>query len=77
MPELRLPQDAEDIGLVLLRVHGAAQHVAPGGTARLSIDFAAPAVPGRYELSLDLVEEGKAWFSDWGFPPVTLLLQVD
>lgn len=51
--------------------------VAPGGTARLSIDFAAPAVPGRYELSLDLVEEGKAWFSDWGFPPVTLLLQVD
>ena len=43
---------------------------------RLSIDFAAPSVPGRYELRLDLVEEGKAWFSDWGFPPVTLLLQV-
>ncbi len=50
--------------------------VAPGETVRLSIDFASPSVPGRYELSLDLVEEGKAWFSDWGFPPVTLLLQV-
>ncbi len=50
--------------------------VTPGETARLSIEFAAPSVPGRYELSLDLVEEGKAWFSDWGFPPVTLLLQV-
>ena len=50
--------------------------VAPGETVRLSIDFAAPAVPGRYGLSLDLVEEGKAWFSDWGFPPVTLILQV-
>ena len=50
--------------------------VAPGETVRLSIDFAAPAVPGRYELRLDLLEEGKAWFSDWGFPPVTLLLQV-
>ncbi len=50
--------------------------VAPGETVRLSIEFAAPSVPGRYELRLDLLEEGKAWFSDWGFPPVTLLLQV-
>jgi hypothetical protein len=51
--------------------------VAPGETVALSIDFVAPEAPGRYELQVDLVEEHRAWFSDWGLPPVTLSLRVD
>jgi hypothetical protein len=50
--------------------------VPPNGTARLSLDFQAPETAGQYELRLDLVEEHRAWFGDWGFPPVTAPLRV-
>ena len=50
--------------------------VPPGGTVRLSLDVDAPAVAGVYELQLDLVEEHRSWFADWGFPPVAASLRV-
>ena len=50
--------------------------VPPGGTVRLSLDFDAPEVAGVYELRLDLVEEHRTWFADWGFQPVAASLRV-
>ena len=50
--------------------------VPPKGVVRLSLEFRAPEAAGQYQLRLDLVEEHKAWFADWGFPPLTSRLLV-
>jgi hypothetical protein len=48
---------------------------APGATARVDADVRAPIPPGRYRLSLDLVDEGRFWFGELGEP--TLDFEVD
>ena len=48
----------------------------PGGSATLFYDFPAPSIPGRYELSFDVVEDGVCWFSERGSPRLTLPLVV-
>jgi hypothetical protein len=40
--------------------------VAPGECLFLSLEVRAPIPPGRYRLAVDLVDEGRAWFSDLG-----------
>jgi hypothetical protein len=40
--------------------------VAPGERLSLPIAVRAPNPPGRYRLAVDLVDEGRAWFSDLG-----------
>jgi len=48
----------------------------PGGRVRLSLEFRAPGSTGPYQLRVDLVEERRAWFGDWGSPPATFPLRV-
>jgi hypothetical protein len=40
--------------------------VAPGERLTVPMTLRAPASPGRYRLALDLVDEGRAWFSELG-----------
>jgi pyruvate-formate lyase-activating enzyme len=51
-------------------LHGA------GGSARLPFDGRAPEQPGRYQLLVDVVEEGVAWFCERGSAPTTIDLEV-
>jgi SAM-dependent methyltransferase len=50
--------------------------VAPGETVTVAFRVCAPERPGRYLLAVDLVEEGVAWFSDAGIPPMRLTVRV-
>lgn len=50
--------------------------VEPGGTLEIEPPLFAPAVPGRYELKLDLVDENVTWFEDQGSTPVIVPLEV-
>jgi len=43
--------------------------LAPGAAVRAAMTIRTPAVPGRYVLQIDLVEEGVTWFSRAGTPP--------
>ncbi len=47
-----------------------------GGSACLPLDGRAPTRPGRYQLLIDVVEEGVAWFAERGSAPATIELEV-
>jgi hypothetical protein len=48
--------------------------VPPGGRVTLRLDVRLPERPGRYQLELDLVDEGLEWFTDSGSPTLSLEL---
>jgi SAM-dependent methyltransferase len=50
--------------------------VAQGQSIRVNARVTAPATSGACTLALDLVEEGKTWFSEQGVPPVRLAIRV-
>ncbi|HZO48579.1 MAG TPA: hypothetical protein VFB26_00375 [Gaiellaceae bacterium] len=50
--------------------------VAPGETIELDVSLAAPRPPGRYVLSLDLVEEHRFWFAEVGSQTLDVPVQV-
>lgn len=53
------------------------QHrVPPGERVTLYFAVSGPMPPGRYLLSLDLVAEGRCWFSELGNPPLELEVEV-
>ncbi len=50
--------------------------VPPGASARFSPNIAAPAVPGEYRLTIDMVSELVTWFADRGSRPVQVIVRV-
>jgi hypothetical protein len=50
--------------------------VAPGERVELYFAVAAPMPPARYRLSLDVVAEGRCWFSELGNAPLELAVEV-
>lgn len=46
------------------------------GRGETSFEIVAPAVPGEYELFIDVVEEDVCWFSERGSPPTLCRLEV-
>jgi hypothetical protein len=52
------------------------ERVLPGARTEAWFAVAAPMPPGRYRLSLDLVSEGRSWFSDLGNSPLVLYAEV-
>jgi hypothetical protein len=52
------------------------QPVAPGERVELYFAVAAPMPPARYRLSLDVVAEGRCWFSELGNEPLELEVEV-
>lgn len=47
---------------------------APGSALTLNTRVPLPEAAGRYELFVEVVEEGVRWFSDRGSPPLALPL---
>ncbi len=50
--------------------------VFPGETATLPFKVTMPGQPGKYQLEVDFVHEGVAWFSDTGAPGPTFAVEV-
>ena len=48
----------------------------PGRAVRIPLDGRAPQRPGRYQIFVDVVEEGVAWFTERGSAPATIELEV-
>ncbi|NNJ09630.1 glycosyltransferase family 4 protein [Chloroflexales bacterium ZM16-3] len=46
--------------------------VPPGMGARIELRVESPPAPGGYRLQVELVEEGRAWFSQRGLAPLTI-----
>lgn len=53
-----------------------AQAIAPGATGFCELPLRAPALPGRYIVEFDLVEEGVTWFADKGARPAYVSVEV-
>ena len=50
--------------------------LAPGAATELTLPLPPIAEPGRYELEVDLVDEGVKWFQHFGSQPLTLSIEV-
>jgi protein tyrosine/serine phosphatase len=50
--------------------------LAPGAATELTLPLPPIAEPGRYELEIDLVDEGVKWFQHFGSQPLTLPIEV-
>ncbi|HYW70050.1 MAG TPA: hypothetical protein VE961_03390 [Pyrinomonadaceae bacterium] len=48
----------------------------PGDVAGMTLPVTAPDAPGQYRLLIDVVQEGVAWFSDKGSPPLVFDVSV-
>jgi hypothetical protein len=52
------------------------QPLSPGGSATLTLEVAAPARPGDYELQIDLCQELVSWFEAKGAAPLKMPVKV-
>ena len=52
------------------------QAVPPGQTVNLEIQLVAPAAPGTYTISIDLVDQHVCWFEERGSQPLVLSFEV-
>jgi molybdenum cofactor biosynthesis enzyme MoaA len=52
------------------------QSIPPGGTGTTRIEIDLPCEPGRYQVIVDVVEEGVCWFSERGSPELLLRVEV-
>ena len=50
--------------------------LAPGATTELTLPLPPIASPGRYDVEIDLVDEGVKWFQALGSQPLTLPIEV-
>jgi protein tyrosine phosphatase (PTP) superfamily phosphohydrolase (DUF442 family) len=50
--------------------------LAPGATTELTLPLPPIAAPGRYDVEVDLVDEGVKWFQELGSQPLTLPIEV-
>jgi hypothetical protein len=51
--------------------------LAPGEEVEVEAGLWTPRLPGRYRLSVELMREGDAWFSQHGVPPLALEVSVE
>jgi hypothetical protein len=51
--------------------------LAPGEEVEVEAGLWTPRLPGRYRLTVELMREGDAWFSQHGVPPLTLEVDVN
>jgi hypothetical protein len=50
--------------------------VPPGGSLRTPLVIHGPIPPGRYRLEIDLVDESRAWFAEFGSEPLGTMCDV-
>jgi SAM-dependent methyltransferase len=55
---------------------GLPHDVAPGQTVACELTVTAPSTPGKYQLEIDLVQEGVTWFADKGSRSASVRLHV-
>lgn len=79
-PAVRLGLRLRTVGGRVLRelpgVAIAPPELPPGASVALDARVPLPDAPGRYELFVDVVEEGVCWFSDRGSAPLALPLEA-
>ena len=63
-------------GTVIRTISLPEDDVPPAGIVVIPAEFLAPQETGTHILSVDLVEQGVAFFEDAGWPPLHLLIQV-
>ena len=68
--------DLRDNPIVWDGIRTPTERLGPGEHATLSPLVRAPIPPGPYRLAFDLVAEGRAWFSELGYAPLTLDVDV-
>ena len=56
--------------------HGLTKDLKPGEETETTLQITAPKEPGEYTLSLDMVQEGVAWFSEKGSPTTKVKVTV-
>ena len=56
--------------------NGIPKDLKPGEETEMSLQITAPKTPGDWTLSLDLVQEGVAWFGDKGSPTTKIKVAV-
>ena len=67
---------ARSIAIRRCSVGGLPRDLAPGEDIEVSLRIVTPDAPGDYLLAIDLVQEGKAWFSDAGTPTLDIPFRV-
>lgn len=56
--------------------NGITKDLKPGEEAEMTLQITAPKQPGEYNLSLDMVQEGVAWFGEKGSPTTKAKITV-
>jgi len=56
--------------------NGISKDLKPGEEAEMTLQITAPKEPGEYTLSLDMVQEGVAWFGEKGSPTTKVKVTV-
>lgn len=56
--------------------NGIPKDLKPGEETEMSLQITAPKTPGDWTLSLDMVQEGVAWFGDKGSPTTKIKVAV-
>ena len=74
MPGVRI---SDESGGILSEVHGQPmlpRSIAPGQSVTLDVQASAPAQPGTYSVTIDLVDQHVCWFEERGSQPLVLSL---
>lgn len=69
----------DELGSKLVRDDGRSplpDEMAPGDRRTIGVWVTAPTAPGRYQLEIDLVEEGVTWFGDAGSATARVAVEV-
>jgi hypothetical protein len=68
--------DLRDNPIVWDGIRTPTPRLEPGERSSVQALVRAPIPPGPYRLAFDLVSEGRAWFSELGYPPLALDVEV-
>jgi hypothetical protein len=52
------------------------KQIAPDEKGQAELKISAPESPGKYILAIDIVQEGKTWYSDAGNPSLQIKMNI-
>ena len=66
-----------DIALIRVKTDSALFHLPPGDSEVFEFDLGPLPEPGRYRLTVDLVDESVVWFAEMGSQPLVAYFEVE